>query len=352
MRATIAATRALSKLHGVAQTIPNQEILLSTLILQEAQESSAIENIITTQRDLLTSRGIGTERLDAAVKEVRRYEDAVRLGFDFIQEDELLLNRHILKIQELLKGDGAGFRKQPGTVLQNAATGEVVHEPPQHPDEVVALMSNLEQYINDNSLQDLDPLIKMAIIHHQFETIHPFYDGNGRTGRIINVLYLIKEKLLDLPVLYLSRYIVADKGAYYTHLAEARGSEEGYRKYVLWMLRGVRETATYTEGIIARLRALIAEYKSRIRKLDARMYSQDLLNNLFKYPYTKVAFVERDLQVSRPTAARYLKKLVSAGLLEVERIGRQDFYINFELVELLTRPVDVDDTESVESVTP
>ena len=349
-KATIAAARALSKLQGIAQTIPNQEILLSTLILQEAQESSAIENIITTQKDLLVSRGLSVERLHPAVKEVRRYEDAVRLGFKLVKEEGLVLSRHIIRVQKLLKGDDAGLRRAPGTVLKNSRTGEIVHEPPQHIDDITNLLGNLEQYLNDASMQNVDPLIKMAIIHHQFETIHPFFDGNGRTGRILNVLYLIKEGLLDLPILYLSRYIVEQKGAYYKHLAEARLSEKGYQAYVLWMLHGVQITALYTVSVIERLRDLMKRYKQRLRELDPKVYSQDLLNNIFKYPYTKVSFVMNDLQVARPTATRYLKVLVGEGMLEVEQIGRNKFYINTELLDLLTRPVIADSEASVESV--
>ena len=350
MRATIAAARALSKLHGIAQTIPNQEILLSTLILQEAQESSAIENIITTQQDVLVSRGADVNRLNPAVKEVRRYEDAVRLGFRLVQQDGLLLTRHIVEIQRLLKGDQAGLRRVPGTVLKNSLTGEVVHTPPQHPDEIDALMSNLERFLNDADMQEADPLIKMAVAHHQFETIHPFFDGNGRTGRIINVLYLIKEGLLDLPILYLSRYIVERKGEYYEHLASARLSEEGYQAYVAWILEGVRLTSDYTVQVIEQLRDLMGTFKRRIRELDAKVYSQDLLNNVFKYPYTKVNFVRKDLNVSRPTATRYLNILVDGGLLVKQKIGRDNFYINVALLRLLTRPASAATVAQVESV--
>lgn len=350
LRATIAAARALSKLQGIAQSIPNQDILLSTLVLQEAQESSAIENIITTQRDLLVSRGIATERLDPAVKEVRRYEEAVRVGFDRIREHKLLLTRHIVEVQKVLKGDEAGLRRIPGTVLNNELTGEIVHEPPQHPNEIDALMANLERYVNAPEPLLKDPLIRMAVAHHQFETIHPFYDGIGRTGRIINVLYLVKEGLLDLPILYLSRYILSEKGSYYRHLAAARESEAGYRSYVLWMLRGVHQTADFTVGLIERLQQLMRDYKQRLRKLDSRMYSQDLLNNIFRYPYTKSAFLVRDLGISRPTATRYLKRLVEGGLLIDEKIGRERYYVNVELLGLLTRPAAAEDVPAVESI--
>jgi Fic family protein len=228
-------------------------------------------------------------------------------------------------------------------------TGAIVHTPPQHSQEIDELMSNLQKYLNDPDMHKVDPLIKMAVAHHQFETIHPFYDGNGRTGRIINVLYLIKEGLLDLPILYLSRYIVERKGAYYEHLASARLSEKGYQAYVAWILEGVRSTSDYTVDVIERLRGLMSKYKRQMREIDTKVYSQDLLNNIFKYPYTKVPFVMKDLNVSRPTASRYLSILVEGGLLRREKIGRDNFFINDELLTLLTRPIYADRVVPVES---
>ena len=205
------AHAALAELKGIASTMPNQSILINTLGLQEAKDSSAIENIITTHDDLFKSELNLTLYKSLNAKEVQNYIAATKTGYDLILKTGLLTNRIVLKIQEVLKGDNAGFRKMPGTNLKNTSTGEIIFTPPQDPEEIKDLMTNLEKFINDKKSNDFDPLVKMAIIHYQFESIHPFYDGNGRTGRIINILYLIQEKLQDLPILYLSSYIIKNK---------------------------------------------------------------------------------------------------------------------------------------------
>jgi Fic family protein len=217
-----AAHAALAELKGISSTIPNQSILINTLGLQEAKDSSAIENIITTHDDLYKSELNLQSFKSLNAKEVQNYISALKRGFELISEKGLLTNKTILKIQEVLENNNAGFRKLPGTSLKNSVTGEVIYTPPQDFDEIMRLMSNLERYINDPSMSDLDPLIKMAIIHFQFESIHPFYDGNGRTGRIINILYLILSNLQSLPILYLSNYIIKHKPDYYKLLQQVR----------------------------------------------------------------------------------------------------------------------------------
>ena len=235
LKRSIVAHRYLAELKGVAATIPNEQILINTLTLQEARDSSAIENIITTQDELFKAE-LQTEMiLDVATKEVQSYAHALRKGFEFVRHNKILTLNHIKEIQIELEGNNAGFRKQLGTTLKNAKTGETVYIPPQHPQEIEELMSNLEKFINDNQMADIDPLIKLAIIHHQFESIHPFYDGNGRTGRIINVLYLVCQDLLQLPILYLSRYIVENKQDYYLHLQQVRDTGE-WEKWLLFIL--------------------------------------------------------------------------------------------------------------------
>ena len=233
-----ASHRALAELKGIASTIPNEQILISTLTIEEAKDSSIIENIVTTYDELFRAEDLGADKISEATKEVRSYATALRYGFDEVKAKKIITNKLIQKMQEILVMNNAGFRKQVGTVLKNAATQAVIYTPPQHPDEILDLMANLERYINDDDMQDIDPLIKMAIIHHQFESIHPFYDGNGRTGRIINVLYLVSKDLLDLPILYLSRYIVSTKNAYYRYLQEVReiGNWESYVLYMLCLL--------------------------------------------------------------------------------------------------------------------
>ena len=215
LKKLVRSHQALAELKGIAATIPNESILINTLALQEAKDSSAIENIITTQDELFRSDAASQTFVTLAAKEVHSYAEALRYGFEQVKKQGLLTNNHILAIQSIIEENSAGFRKLPGTALKNDATGEVIYNPPQNPQDVLTLMGNLEQFINDDSLCDWDPLIKMAVIHHQFESIHPFYDANGRTGRIVNILYLVQQGLLKIPVLYLSRYINQNKSDYY-----------------------------------------------------------------------------------------------------------------------------------------
>ncbi len=330
LKELVPAHRYLAELKGIAKTIPNQSILLSTLSLQEAQDSSAIENIITTQ-DALFKYRLQTEVVDVAAKEVSAYADGLMVGYQRVREQGLLTLNTILAIQETLENNRAGLRKVPGTVLRNDRTGEVVFEPPS-PETIPGLMGTLENLIH-NEETSLDPLIKMAIIHHQFETIHPFYDGNGRTGRILNILYLVKEGLLDTPVLYLSRYINHTKADYYRLLQQVRDTGD-WQEWVTYILRGIGLTARHTVTLIENIRALLQSQKHHIRE-HHRFYSQDLINNIFRHPYTKVQFLEHELKVSRATATRYLDALAEDGVLEKHKLGRENYYLNKALVELL-----------------
>ena len=329
LRALVQAHRYLAELKGVARTIPNEGLLISTLTLQEAQSSSEIENIITTQ-DALYKYRIQPQHADPVSKEVAHYAEGLDAGFRQVRTSGLLTLNTILDVQSALEGNDAGFRKTPGTVLKNERTGEIVYEPPP-PNEIAPLMDRLERFIHDDT--ELDPLVRMALIHHQFESIHPFYDGNGRTGRIINILYLVKEGLLDTPILYLSRYISQTKSDYYQGLQRVR-DENDWEQWLVYMLRGVAVTARHTTRLVEDIRTLLQQYKQRIRK-DYKFYSQDLINNIFRHPYTKVAFLESDLRVSRATATRYLDALAEDGVLRKHRLGRENFYINHALVDLL-----------------
>ena len=335
LKALPAAHAALAELKGVSATIPNQNILINTLGLQEAKDSSAIENIITTHDDLYKSGlELNTYRSQYA-KEVQNYISALKKGYELVSGTGLLTNNNIIQIQAVLEENQAGFRKLPGTALKNASTGETIYTPPQNYDEIMRLMTNLEQYINDSSIQDCDPLIKMAVIHFQFESIHPFYDGNGRTGRIINILYLIMQKLQTLPVLYLSNYIIKNKQDYYRLLQEVR-EKDSWEEWLLFMIKGVEQTARETIELIIKIRELMLDYKHRLRD-NYKFYSQDLLNNLFKHPYTKIEFIVNDLGVSRLTAANYLNKLADDKMLRKEKLGTGNYYINTELFDLLTK---------------
>jgi Fic family protein len=335
LKALPKAHAALAELKGIASTIPNQNILINTLVLQEAKDSSAIENIITTHDDLYKSElNFDSFKLLQA-KEVQNFISALKKGFELITTTGLLTNNSIIQIQEVLEDNKTGFRKLPGTALKNSATGEIIYTPPQDYEEIMGLMANLERYINDPEMQDCGPLIKMAIIHFQFESIHPFYDGNGQPGRIINILYLILEKLQSLPILYLSNYIIKHKPEYYRLLQKVR-DENYWEEWLLFMIRGVEQTAKETIELIIKIKELMLNYKHRLRD-NYKFYSQDLLNNLFKHPYTKIEFVVNDLGVSRLTTANYLNKLADDKMLRKDKLGTGNYYINEELFNLLTK---------------
>ncbi|MCH8486804.1 MAG: Fic family protein [Candidatus Cyclonatronum sp.] len=334
LRATISAQQYLAELKGISQTMPNQTILLSTLPLQEARDSSEIENIVTTQDALFKSQLLKESVTDQATKEVSRYAAALEEGFRLIKKDGLLTIRHIIAIQKILEDNQAGIRALPGTHLSNPATGEIVFVPPQHKDDITKALANLEQFINDDEMSRLHPLIKMAIIHYQFESIHRFYDGNGRTGRIINMIYLVKQELLDIPILYLSRYIVQNKPDYYRLLQRVR-TDEDWESWLIFMLKGVAETSRDTIRVITGMRDLMKTYKLGIRQ-QFPFYSQDLINHLFRHPYSKISHLQRDLKVSRPTAAKYLEELSQAGYLTKSKEGRENYYFNGRLLRILS----------------
>lgn len=327
-----AASRQLAELKGVAASIPNQGILINTLGLQEAKDSSAIENIVTTHDELFRDAAFPETSGNPAAKEVLRYGQALRIGFELVRTTGVLTINHILRIQAELERNDAGFRRVPGTTLKDQV-GRVVYTPPQDARAIVAMMGDLESFINDDS-HPADPLIRMAMIHHQLESIHPFYDGNGRTGRIVNVLYLVKEGLLDTPVLYMSRHVVRTKPRYY-ELLQAVRERDAWEEWVEYMLTAVEKTAR--EGIVTvgAIKGALLDVKHRVRA-RFKFYSQDLINNLFSHPYTKIQFVEEELGVSRLTATKYLDELTDAGFLRKVKLGRSNFYINVMLYTILT----------------
>lgn len=335
LKKVASASRALAELKGVIASIPNQGILINTLGLQEAKDSSAIENIVTTHDELYKDDLFPETIGNPAAKEVQRYRQALRVGFEAVVTSRLITNNTLLEVQSALECNNAGFRKLPGTVLKDG-TGRTVYTPPQDHRTVVSMMSDLEQFINDESIfPDVDPLIKMALIHHQFESIHPFYDGNGRTGRILNVLYLVKQQLLDIPVLYLSRYIVRTKVDYYNLLQGVRDADR-WEDWVMYMLTAIEHTASDAIVTIHDIQTSILKTKHRIRA-QHKFYSQDLINSLFSHPYTKIGFIMRDLKVSRITATKYLDLLTSDGFLAKQKVGTSNYYINLALFSILTR---------------
>ena len=333
------ANRKLAELKGVAQTIPNERILISSLTLQEAKDSSEVENIVTTQDDLYRA-GLDPSHqfINAVTKEVLFYREAINEGFRMVRNKDILTLNDIKHVQEILEQNTAGFRTTPGTQLKRENDGAVIYTPPQDGMAIVRYMSNLEQFINDDHLSQLDPLIKMAIIHHQFESIHPFYDGNGRTGRIINILYLVITGLLDLPILYLSRYITHNKGEYYRLIQAIRDkitdNPAEWEAWILFMLKGVEVTAEDTISLVKNIGRLMAEYKNIIRPDFGSKYNHELLNGLFYHPYTKIDHVVANMQVSRQTASKYLDRIVALGLLKKEKMGKENYYINTRLMNL------------------
>ncbi len=325
------AHRYLAELKGLCESMPNAGILLDTLGIQEAKDSSEIENIITTHDELYSTQPDAA--VSPAAKEVQHYLSALRVGFSAVRESGLIRLETVLAVQAELEQNQAGLRKLPGTVLKNEATGQVIYEPPQDAEEVASLMGNLMDFIHAED--GLDPLLRMAIVHHQFESIHPFYDGNGRTGRILNLLMLQRDGLLNLPVLYLSRYITTTKPDYYRLLQTVR-EENRWAEWCVYLIRGVAVTSRSAITLVKAFRDQMLRTKHGIREQLPKLYSQDLLNNLFRYPYTKIEFVEKELGVSRITASKYLNQLTKAGFLHKHKKGRTNFYINEPLFALLS----------------
>lgn len=341
LRAAALAHRHLAELKGRAVSVPNPTILIETLTLQEAWASCEIENIVTTQDELYRADLFPDSMLDPAAKEVASYRSAVKRGFArLLETDNQLTNDLLIDVYRVVKSRTDGFRVAPGTVILNTFTGEVLHVPPQDPAEIVRTMGDLERFANDDGLSSLDPLVKMAVLHHQFESVHPFADGNGRVGRILCVLYLVRCGLLETPILYLSRAIMRSKAQYY-HQLQAVRDEGAWEDWLLYMLDAVQSTSRHTLGLVERICALMAEYKQEMRSRLPRIYSHELLINIFRYPYTRIDSGQRDLSVSRPTATRYLNLLGNEGLVNKRRAGKASYYVNEALVDLF-RDTDVD----------
>lgn len=339
LKAAAKAHRYLAELKGRAASIPNQGILLDTLSLQEAKASSEIENIVTTQDELFQVEATREVFGSAEAKEVARYNAALKQGYQrLLETGGLITNNALIEIYQILKETTAEFRTLPGTVLKNDHD-DVIYVPPQESTKILLFMRKLEAFINDSKECDLDPLVKMAIVHHQFESIHPFSDGNGRIGRILNVLYLTQQDLLEIPILYLSRYITQNKAGYYQLLQSTRDTGE-WEPWVLYMLDAIYQTSKQTLFLVDQIKALMATYKKHMRTEHQKIYSQDLLNNLFKHPYTRIEYVVDELGVGRQTAGRYLDQLAESGLIEKVTKGVNNYYINIPLVELLTNGYD------------
>ncbi len=326
--------RALAELKGYADTIPNKNILVNAVTINEAKDSSEIENIITTHDELFKAMSQQNYNNPAA-KEVVNYRTALWHGYELVKARQILTTNMIIEIQQLIEKNRAGIRKLPGTVLKNDLTGEVVYAPPSGEQEILTLMSNLEKYINDD-YDNVDPLVKMSVIHHQFESIHPFYDGNGRTGRIINVLYLVLKGLLDSPILYLSKYIIRNKTSYYRLLQEVRTNGR-WEEWILFMLDGVEQTAEETLALVKQINSVMQRTAEEIKSVLPKIYSRELIDLLFFEFYTKIGYIESGLNVSRKTASGYLSSLEEAGFLLSHKIGRERVYLNKRLFEIVQK---------------
>ena len=324
-------SRALAELKGVAKTMPNQNILINAIMINEAKTSSNIENIVTTHDEIYKAM-VKTSDASPAAKEVADYRAAIWEGYALIKEKELINTNIIVKIQEKLEHNQAGIRSTPGTVIKNDTTGEIIYIPPQEKDEILKYMKNLEEYINSDD-DMVDPLIKLAMIHYQFESIHPFYDGNGRTGRILNILYLILKDLIDAPILYLSKYIIRNKLQYYKLFQETRESGD-FEDWIIYILVGIEEMAEETIITINKIRDEILTMKHELRE-KTKIYSKELLEALFVEFYTKIPYIQKQLGVSDKTAQKYLDSLVDMGFLTSEKIGRERIYRNERLFRII-----------------
>lgn len=329
------AAVALAELKGLAKTLPNQSILINALVLKEARASSEVENIITTHDKLYEAITAKSITPDLATKEVLRYREALIYGFEEISQKGFLNTNGICRIQAILEENEAGIRKLPGTALKNDRTGVTVYTPPDDQAVIRKLMKNLEEYINllDESTS---PLIRLAVQHYQFESIHPFYDGNGRTGRIINMLFLILHGLLDSPVLYLSGFIINNKGEYYRLLQKVR-TETAWQEWLSFMLRGMEETARTTIDQINEINTALQETIETVKNKAQKIYLKELIELLFEHPYSKIEFLEDRGIAKRKAAGRYLHELESLGILELKKIGKENIFINKRLWSILER---------------
>jgi Fic family protein len=334
LRKLIKSSVALAELKGLANTLPNPNILLNAVILKEARVSSEIENVITTQNKLYEALAAKGVQVDPATKEVLRYREAALFGFHFIEKKGYLNTNVIVEIQKILEGTSAGIRKLPSTALKNATNGKVIYTPPDQYDSIVKLMKNYDDYFNN--VDEISPLIKLAVQHYQFESIHPFYDGNGRTGRILNVLYLILHGLLTTPILYLSGYIIENKSVYYKCLQEVR-TKDNWEAWILFMLEGIYQTATQTIKQIQEINALFIDTQKIIKRKIEKSYNKELLELLFEHPYSKSEYLVTRLKISRITASKYLKELEAIGILESRQIWKETLYVNTRLFHLLKK---------------
>lgn len=322
----------LGELKGVLKLLPNSGIVLSLINLSESKDSSAIENIITTYDDIFKVIVSKTPR-GGRPKEVINYKRAIDHGLSLMRKKGFISTNTLVEIQNVIEPNKGGIRKLPGTVIINDKTNEVVHIPPQNETEIRELMHNLELFINHND--DYDALIQMALIHFQFENIHPFYDGNGRTGRILNILYLVLKEKISEPILYLSKYMMENKEQYYSLLKKCNEDIANIEDFVMYILKGITETSINTINLILRINQSIELTKDTMKKRLPDIYRYEIVEHLFSYIYTKNEFFRDNLKISRATATKYLKLLEKEGFIVSEQFGKEVIYKNVQLLNLI-----------------
>ncbi|MFT3972145.1 MAG: Fic family protein [Amaricoccus sp.] len=332
LKACIEARAALAELRISGRLIPNQAVLINSIPLLEAQASSEIENIVTTTDRLFRFANDAGSQADPATKEALRYRTALYRGFEMLDQRPLS-TAVAVEVCRTIKGVDLDIRSTPGTALVNDATGAMIYTPPEGQDLLRGKLANWESYIHE--AEEIDPLVRLAVMHYQFEAIHPFVDGNGRTGRVLNLLYLVDQGLLDIPVLYLSRHIIQNKALYYRYLLEVT-TGEAWEQWVLFMLEAVRSTATWTTARLLAIRDLLEQTAAHIRHDLPKIYSRELAELVFVNPYCRISDLVDSGVAKRQTAAVYLKALVSEGLLREVKAGRENLYINPALLALLS----------------
>ncbi len=337
LKACIAARAAIAELKAAGQLIPNQGVLVNSIPLLEAQASSEIENIVTTTDQMFLFDGVSEGEADAATKEALRYRTALWEGYHALKTRPLSTNTAV-QICRAIRGVDMDIRKTPGTTLSNDRTRQVIYTPPEGEGLLREKLANWEQWMHGvlPGTAEIDPLIRMAVGHYQFEAIHPFTDGNGRTGRVINLLYLVEQGLLDIPVLYLSRHILRNRADYYNGLQSI--TETGaWEPWLLYMINGVTETARWTTNKIVAVRGLLEETTERMRRDASQVYSRELAELVFVRPYCRIAHVVESGLAKRQTASIYLKQLASIGILREHKVGREKIFLNPSFIDLLKR---------------
>ncbi len=333
LKQCISARVALAELKQAAELIPNQAMLINTLPILEAKDSSEIENIVTTTDKLFQFADSDEAHADPATKEALRYRRALYEGWQALAQRPINTNM-AESICSQIKGVEMMVRKVPGTALVNDKTGKIINTPPAGEKVLRDLLSNWESFLHEQPA--LDPLVRMAVLHYQFEAIHPFTDGNGRTGRILNILYLVQEELLTLPILYLSRYIIANKSQYYSGLL-AVTREQDWESWLLYMLEAVESTAQWTTQKIISIRDLADQTTDYVREQLPKIYSRELIDVIFEQPYCRITNLVEANIAKRQTASEYLKKMVSIGVLVEQQVGRERLFIHPKLIQLITK---------------